>query len=75
MSYIAFKNDGLTRTDQNMVGSHLESSMRTAIHGKSRVSSAISVKMNWIELSALSFFTILNKISDCLHICGDRPVD
>ena len=35
-----------TRADQNTGGALLESPMRTAMHGKSRVSSAISVELN-----------------------------
>ena len=35
-----------TRADQNMGGSILKSPVRTAMHKKSRVSSAISVELN-----------------------------
>ena len=35
-----------TRADQNTGGALLESPMRTAMHGKSHVSSAISVELN-----------------------------
>ena len=35
-----------TRADQNTGGARLESPVRTAMHGKSRVSSAISVDLN-----------------------------
>ena len=36
----------MSRADQNSGGAHLEAPMRTAMHGKSRVLSAISVKLN-----------------------------
>ena len=35
-----------TKADQNTVGALLESPTRTAMHGKSRVSSAVSVELN-----------------------------
>ena len=37
---------GIYSADQNTSGALLESPMRTAMHGKSRVSSVISVELN-----------------------------
>ena len=48
-----------TRADQNTGGALFEFPMRTAMHGKSRVSSAISAMINKISKSA-----IINKISN-----------
>ena len=50
--------------------------MRTAMYGKSRVSSAVSVELNGIVCNIC--FTIINKISDSFlrgfRICGGSPV-
>ena len=52
---------GETRADQNTGGALLRFPMRTDMHGKSRLSSAIS-------------FSIIYKISSCFLICGGSPV-
>ena len=39
-------SDHKTKADQNTGGALLESPVRTAMHGKSRVSSVISVELN-----------------------------
>ena len=58
------------RADQNTGGALLESPMKTGMHGKPRISSAISV-----ELSCLQYLcAIINKISDSFPICGGSPV-
>ena len=40
------KQQAYIRADQNLGGALLESPIRTAMHGKSRVSSVISVELN-----------------------------
>ena len=59
------------RADQNTGGTLLESSMRIAMHGKSRVSSAMSVELNCLQYL---FYTIIKKISDSFRICDGSPV-
>ena len=53
-----------------MGGTVLEFPMRTAMHGKFRVSSAISVELNCLQY----LFAIINKISDSFPICCGSPV-
>ena len=43
---VSITNGSEVRADQNTGDALLESPMRTAMHGKSRVSSAISVELN-----------------------------
>ena len=62
------------RADQNTGSALLESPMGTAMQGKSRVSSVISIELNRTELVCNICFTIINKISDSFRIYGGSPV-
>ena len=59
------------RTDQNTGGALMEFSMRTAMHGLSRFSSAISVSDNQQNFTAsLSLVTIAQRLGVGLWITG-----
>ena len=53
MDYLSRVTDG-TRADQNTGGALLEFPLRTVMHGKSRVSSAISVFDYYQKISKLA---------------------
>ena len=60
----------LRQGGSNTGGALLESPVRTAMHGKYRVSSAIYVELNCLQY----LFAMINKISDSFPICGGSPV-
>ena len=68
--HVIFHSANSARADQSTGGSLLESPMRTAMHGRSRVSFKISVELNCRQY----LFAIINKISDTFPICGSSPV-